>query len=79
RYPNYRLFPLPETPFPNVKIIVGEEYVRTTRATAPYLSFDFTHPLMCHAFQSFADRLEKPTHTDRNSLRRRLENRYLIP
>ncbi len=75
--PNYHLIILPEIPFRKIKILMGEESVVISRGEKPFLSMAFTHPLMCHAFQSYAERLIRQYTTDRSALIRQLENRYL--
>ena len=49
-------------------LVIGKDFVRITRAGEPFVSFQFTHPLMCRAFQDYADRLVKQYKLDRKSL-----------
>ncbi len=42
--------------FKNMSILVSDEYVRIKRLTEPCLTFTFTHPLLCQAFLSYAER-----------------------
>ena len=76
RYANYRFYVLPEAPFPTVKLMIGNHSVTVTRTRTPFLSFQFTHPLMCSAFQGYARCLMEQYKVDRNTLRREL-GRYL--
>lgn len=47
----FRKMPVREVPFKNVRISFGDKYVTVTRLLAPELTFYFTHPLLCHAFE----------------------------
>lgn len=76
-YPNFCFYPIPETPFPNMKLTISEEAARIVHAARPSLSFGFTHPLLCRAFLEYTETLIKDYRTDRNTLRRRLEGKYL--
>ncbi len=75
--PNYHLIILPEIPFRKTKIMMNEESVVISRGEKPFLSMALTHPLMCQAFQTYAERLIRQYTTDRSALIRQLENRYL--
>ncbi len=75
--PGYRLVALPEAPFSNMQLIIGDERVRITRTAAPLVSFTFTHPQMCHAFKNYSDRLIKQYMTDRRTLTKLLSDEYL--
>lgn len=77
-YPSYRLYPLPETPFPNIRLLVSETAAQIFHAAAPSFSFGFTHPLMCRAFQGYADSLMHQYRMDRHSLRRMLMEKYQL-
>ena len=76
-YPNYRFYMLPETPFPNTKLLITESRAQVIHAARPELSFGFTHPLMCKAFRGYAETLMRQYQMDRNSLRHKLEGRFL--
>ena len=75
--PNYRLYPLPETPFPNIRLFISKDWTHVIHALRPELSFGFSHPLLCGAFSRFAEGLMEQTRMDRNTLRRTLEEVYL--
>ncbi|MBQ9642957.1 MAG: hypothetical protein IJV26_02840 [Lachnospiraceae bacterium] len=75
--PNYRFYPLPETPFPNIRLSISKDCTQVIHALRPELSFGFSHPLLCTAFEGFADSLMEKTRMDRNTLRRTLEEKYL--
>ena len=76
-YSNYRFFVLPEIPFPNIKLLITESRAQVIHAARPEISFSFTHPLMCKAFLGYAETLMKQYRMDRNSLRHKLEGRFL--
>ncbi len=40
----------------NLDILLGKKKVRISRNTAPLISIEFAHPLMCRAFQEFVNR-----------------------
>ncbi len=67
-YPSYRVSVLPEPPFLKFRIASSENSVTITRTVAPYLSFVFTHPLMCRAFRDYVTRLMKTYPSDPESL-----------
>lgn len=72
-YPNYRVIILPEIPFENVKIIIGTKSIVVIRTTQPFLSFHFSHPLMCKAFQEYANLLIRKHKQDKKIQRKNLE------
>ncbi len=72
-YPGYRLIELPEMPFLNMQLIISEDFVRIIRTDEPVISFTFTHPLMCHAFVNYAEKLTGHYKTDRKSTVARLK------
>lgn len=76
RYPGYCFYPLPETPFPNMKLLITETLTRVSYAARPELSFGVSHPVLCAAFRGFAGQLTEKNQTDRNTLRHKLERRY---
>lgn len=77
QYPNYRIIPLPELPFPDIRLQICDEYVRTTHTCQPFVSMEFTHPIMCHAFAEYASRLIRQYKVDRKTLMNMLKTRYL--
>ena len=66
--PSYRIRALPEPPFLKFRIASSENSVTITRTVAPYLSFVFTHPLMCRAFRDYTSRLMKTYPADPEAL-----------
>ena len=76
-YPSYRFFPLREAPFPNIRLLISETMAQISHAAIPAFSFRLTHPLMCKAFQGYAESLMEQYSVDRNTLRRRLEGKYV--
>ena len=71
-YPGYRFYALPETPFPNMKLMFADDMACIIHAKRPDLSFGFTHPLMCRSFRSYAESLMEQHRMDRNTLRKML-------
>ena len=59
KYDNYRFFPLAESPFPNIELIVSETLTKITPGTRPGFSFAFTHAPMCRAFMDYTETLIK--------------------
>ena len=53
----FRVLPMPETPYRNVRLRIGREYVEITYVSYPSRGFRFTHPLLCRAFREYADML----------------------
>lgn len=76
-YPGFRFYPISETPFPNMKLLITNTFSRITHASKPSLSFAFTHPVLCRAFIEYARTVMKLNRIDRNTLRQRLEGRFL--
>ena len=76
-YTNYRLYTLPETPFPNMKLMIADDTSCITHAKRPDLSFGVSHPLLCRAFCSYAKDLMGQYRTDRNTLRKMLEGKCI--
>jgi hypothetical protein len=76
-YPAFRFYALPETPFPNMKLMIAGDMTGIVHAKRPELSFGFNHPLMCRAFQSYARTLMEQYRMDRNTLRKMLEGKCL--
>ena len=50
-YEEYKLY--------NLNLLLGKKKVRISRNTAPLISIEFSHPLMCRAFQEFVNRQKK--------------------
>jgi len=76
-YPDYRLYILPETPFPNMKLMIADDTSCIIHAKRPALSFGFSHPLLCRAFYSYAEDLMGQYRMDRNTLRKMLERKCI--
>lgn len=76
-YESYRFYPIPETPFSNIDLLISDNTTKITPASGQGLSFALNHPSMCVAFQAYAKTLMEQSKTDRNSLRKMLEARCL--
>lgn len=76
-YPGYHFYPLPETPFPNIRLLISRETTRIIHVLNPSISFAFTHPAMCSAFCGYAGSLMDLHRMDRASLKKLLESRYM--
>jgi transcriptional regulator with XRE-family HTH domain len=76
-YESYRFYPIPETPFSNIDLLISDNTTKITPASRQGLSFALNHPSMCVAFQAYAKTLMEQSKTDRNSLRKMLEARCL--
>lgn len=77
-FDNYRFYPIPEPPFQNINLLISDNMTKITPAIRPGLSFAFSHPSMCLAFKSYAKTIMEKCKMDRNSLRKMLEERYLV-
>lgn len=53
--------PLKNSPFKNVKISIGDKYVGVTRIPEPTMTFFFTHPMLCNAFEILSEKLLEET------------------
>lgn len=69
----YRLYILPENPFPNTRVTLTSTDVAVTRTVEPGVTFTITHPAMLDAFRAYLDRLRERYREDKLSQRRRLE------
>lgn len=76
-YTGYRFCALPETPFPNMKVMVADDTACIIHAKRPELSFGLNHPLVCRAFRSYAESLMEQHKVDRNTLRKMLERKCI--
>ena len=75
--PGYRFYALPETPFPNMKLMSANDAAGIIHAKRPDLSFGFAHPLLCRAFHNYAEALMDQYRMDRNTLRKVLGAKYI--
>lgn len=73
RYVNYRLFPLAEAPFEDIKLLISESAVAATRRKAPYITFLLEYPIFCHIFVAYAERIKERYQQDQPIIRRILE------
>lgn len=76
-YTGYRFCALPETPFPNMKLMVADDTACIIHAKRPELSFGLNHPLVCRAFRSYSEALMEQHRLDRNTLRKTLESKCI--
>ena len=76
-YPGYRFYALPQTPFPNMRLLIADDVIRMVHTMRPELSFGVSHPLMCRAFHSYAEGLMSQYRMDRNTLRKKLEGKCI--
>lgn len=76
RFPGYRFYMLKDTPFQNMSIVMGNDYVKVASALQPEFSIMMTHPALCRAFRDYIDDLRALAAVDRNTLREQL-NEYL--
>ena len=74
KYRGYNLIPLEHTPFENINMIVSPGCVSVTRTIFPYLTFSFTHPLMCKAFKEYTNNLVVQHGLERTALKLKLGN-----
>lgn len=77
KYETYRFYPIPETPFSNIDLLISDNITEITPASGQGLSFALNHPSMCNAFKAYARTIMEKNKTDRNSLRKMLEARCL--
>lgn len=71
-FPGYRLYILPESPFPNIRILCGKTFVSISHSLQPALSFTITHPLMCAAFSAYIDNIAAECRMDKITLKQEL-------
>ncbi|AVM70304.1 hypothetical protein C3V36_14250 [Lachnospiraceae bacterium oral taxon 500] len=73
---NYRLFPLTEAVFENIKLLISENAVAATRLKSPYITFLLEYPIFCRIFVAYAERIKGQYKQDRLTIRQMLE-KYL--
>ena len=73
---NYRLFPLTEAAFENIKLLISENAVAATRLKSPYITFLLEYPIFCRIFVAYAERIKGQYKQDRLTIRQMLE-KYL--
>ena len=73
KYENYMFYPIPETPFSNIDLLISDNLTKITPASGQGLSFALNHPLMCVAFQAYARTMMEKNTIDRNSIKKMLE------
>jgi hypothetical protein len=76
-YTGYRFCALPETPFPNMKLMVADDTACIIHSKRPELSFGLNHPLVCRAFRSYSESLMEQHRLDQNTLRKMLERKCI--
>lgn len=76
-YPGYRFYALPESPLPNMKLLITDNMTSIIHAKRPELSFGVAHPLMCRAFQSYAEALMTQHRMNKNTIRKILEEKCI--
>lgn len=72
RCPGYRFYMLKETPFHNMSIVMGNDYVKVVSVLQPEFSIMMTHPALCRAFRDYIDDLRVLASIDRHTLREQL-------
>ncbi len=76
RLMGYRVIPLPEPLFADIKVIISDRAVAITRLKPPYFTVQFEHPDLCRAFAAYAGRIGAQYRQDRLTTKQMLE-RYL--
>ncbi len=76
RLVGYRVIPLPEAPFADIKVLISDRAVAMTRLKPPYFTIQFEHPDLCRAFVAYARRIGEQYRQDKLTTRQMLE-RYL--
>lgn len=73
QHTGYRFYPLPDTPFQDVKVVVSDNCSWVTRTKEPYLTFRFNHPSLCQAFLAYIGQIREQYRQDKLSIKRLLE------
>ena len=76
KYPNYRFYALPVSPFVNVLMFISKNAVAVCRLKAPYITFFFTHPTLCSAFMTYAEKVKLLYGCDKLTLKKKLEQYF---
>ncbi|MCR4922898.1 MAG: hypothetical protein K5931_02685 [Lachnospiraceae bacterium] len=67
KYPRYHVIILPDIPFRQLRLVVSDGSVTVTRLRGSLLSMNFSHPLLCSAFNTYAKRLIKQNELEREA------------
>jgi len=73
RYANYRVYLLPEAPFPDIRLEISADAAAVSRMRAPCLTMCFRHPDMCRAFEAYSDQIKGQYMQDKLTTRHILE------
>ena len=73
---NFRFYPMPEAAFPNTLLLLTRDLVTVSRINTPRVIFRISHPVLCDAFLTYAERIKAQHEVDKAALRSRME-RYL--
>ncbi len=77
-HPYYRFYPLADAPFTQIRLSASEQAAQFNCLVASQpLTFTATHPMMCRAFVSFAERLEEQYSMDTHALEAMLKPYFI--
>ncbi|MCR5106567.1 MAG: hypothetical protein K6B28_00230, partial [Lachnospiraceae bacterium] len=68
QYPNYCFYELPETPYPNMNLLITERITKVTYNAFSGISIVVSHPVICKAFQDLADQWLEKYRLDKNTV-----------
>ena len=74
QFPGYRLYPLPEPIFENIRVRIAKDEIVISRLKEPHTTFVFEHPYMCGSFISYGKKLKEMFYRDKQSVNELLEN-----
>lgn len=70
---SYRLYPLPEPCFDNIRIRIARDETVITRFSLPFITYIFEHPYMCGSFVSYGKKIKETFYLDKSVVKGMLE------
>ena len=70
---SYRLYPLPQPCFDNIRIRIARDETVITRFIVPFITYIFEHPYMCGSFVSYGKKTKETFYREKNEVKDLLE------
>ena len=71
---SYRLYPLPQPCFDNIRVRIARDETVITRFTLPHVTYVFEHPYMCGSFVSYGKKIKETYYREKPAVRDMLED-----
>ena len=70
---SYRLYPLPQPCFDDIRIRIARDETVITRFKLPFITYVFEHPYMCGSFVSYGKKIKETYFREKSTVRDMLE------